>query len=784
MRIPMKRIAVLVFLTIFLMSMIPMSFGGEPNATRQKTAVSSKQLSNLVRQLDGLAAESKLDELLAAAQEIFKGDEIMDRRMAYRVSFSLFRGFLTYDRLADLVPALQEVVQKDPADPNAYKILGQVHRLRGDITKGIEMYEKVVELSPEDYTAYQQLGIFYSSHGLHEKAISAYKKALSTESSNEKVPLGHRTYMQLADVYIATGQRDKVISMYKEKLDIWPDDEELYIQLAAVYNQLGMEEDARIYALELRIRAGDSAYLHTLLGNFHAAIGQQDEAIKDYEEAVELVPGRRYLETLKQAYEQAGKSELAAQVQKRIKPPPLKTAGTGSIRGTVTDMDSPIIRKPLVNAHVRVERNIGQIRHEATTDEAGDYEIVGLSPGEYIVSVSKMGLRTSVNYITITPGGETYHNANMSKKRPEPWAYRASVFGDTWADDFAVLQIDSQGGMSIEGKTMPTLDDWQEFLVVNGLRIKTLIIKADEDAELGVVIGAMRRAKRVEAILFRGGQMWFRISAHRKEPAPIIEVNLRPGQVTRMKGSIMIRLSGPGMQEDKQLAYRFPSSGSSIMQITNPQNSERFGAMELNDEAVDMTELPDRLQNVPAKWKGALIIQSGPGVRYEQIYQIAEIAKQTGIEYIGVGLAGLVSPAKRKIVATTAIPVRSKTERSPAADKYNAGAALVPSNAREISLEERRINAPKAIPLFKEVIEEFPDTDYADLSYVQLGLCYEYLEQWEEAEKAYGELIARYTDQNANAIPPSSQNVVQAVRFARNRKPKITAYRLSIKAKQ
>jgi len=372
----------------------------------------------------------------------------------------------------------------------------------------------------------------------------------------------------------------------------------------------------------------------------------------------------------------------------------------------------------------------------------------------------------------------------MSKKKPEPRAYRASVFGDTWADDFAVLQIDSQGVMSIEGKTIPTLDDWQEFLVVNGLRIKTLIVKADEDAELGVVIGAMRRAKRVEVIMLRRGQMWFRISALREEPAPIIEVNLLPGQVTRLKGSIMIRLSGPETQEDKRPAYKFPPSESSIMQITNPQNSERFGAMELNDEAVDMTELPDRLQNVPAEWKGALIIQSESGVRHEQIYQIAEIAQRVGIGYIGVSLAGLVSPVRRKITVPTAIPVRKKTVDSPAANKYNAGAALVPDNAREMSLEERKINAPKAIPLFKEVIEEFPDTDYAALSYVQLGLCYEYLEYWEGAEKAYEELIAKYTDQNANAISPSSQNVVQAVQFARNRKAKITAYRLHIEAKQ
>jgi hypothetical protein len=61
-----------------------------------------------------------------------------------------------------------------------------------------------------------------------------------------------------------------------------------------------------------------------------------------------------------------------------------------------------------------------------------------------------------------------------------------------------------------------------------------------------------------------------------------------------------------------------------------------------------------------------------------------------------------------------------------------------------------------------------------------LGLCYEYLEQWQESEDAYGGLINKYTDENGNPITPFSDNVVQAIRFARDRKGKIMAYRLSI----
>jgi hypothetical protein len=99
-------------------------------------------------------------------------------------------------------------------------------------------------------------------------------------------------------------------------------------------------------------------------------------------------------------------------------------------------------------------------------------------------------------------------------------------------------------------------------------------------------------------------------------------------------------------------------------------------------------------------------------------------------------------------------------------------------------MKKAREAAPGAIPFFNEVIEKFPKTDYADLSYVQLGMSYEYLEDWKKSEKAYGDLVAKYTDASGNPIAPFSQNVVQALAFARQRKGKIMAYRLSIRARE
>jgi TolA-binding protein len=122
-----------------------------------------------------------------------------------------------------------------------------------------------------------------------------------------------------------------------------------------------------------------------------------------------------------------------------------------------------------------------------------------------------------------------------------------------------------------------------------------------------------------------------------------------------------------------------------------------------------------------------------------------------------------------------------ETEELLAGDTYNAGYGLV---LYDMDLATKRANAPKAIPYFEEVINTLPNTDYADLSYVQLGLCYEYLEKWKEAEDAYGALIKKYTDANGNPITPFSESVVQALQFARERKGKIMAYRLSIELQE
>lgn len=107
-----------------------------------------------------------------------------------------------------------------------------------------------------------------------------------------------------------------------------------------------------------------------------------------------------------------------------------------------------------------------------------------------------------------------------------------------------------------------------------------------------------------------------------------------------------------------------------------------------------------------------------------------------------------------------------ETEELLAKIRYDAGYTLVPFDA---DMEKRKTNAPKAIPYFQKIVDDLPNTDYAVLSYVQLGLCYEYLEKWDDAERVYKELISKYTDELGNPITHPSEIINQAIKFARER---------------
>lgn len=88
----------------------------------------------------------------------------------------------------------------------------------------------------------------------------------------------------------------------------------------------------------------------------------------------------------------------------------------GLIKGKVTDTATPKPNNiPEAKISVASELLLGSESISTTADSAGNYEIPNLAPGEYVVKVEKSGYDESVDYVTVTPGGEAFHDVRLYK---------------------------------------------------------------------------------------------------------------------------------------------------------------------------------------------------------------------------------------------------------------------------------------------------------------------------------------------------------------------------------
>jgi biopolymer transport protein ExbB len=98
-------------------------------------------------------------------------------------------------------------------------------------------------------------------------------------------------------------------------------------------------------------------------------------------------------------------------------PEDVSTPNNGLVKGKVTDTETPRANN-LADASITVESDqlLGaEGNRETSTDQAGNYEIANLPPGEYVVTTSKTGYDDSVEYVTITPSGEAFHDVRLYK---------------------------------------------------------------------------------------------------------------------------------------------------------------------------------------------------------------------------------------------------------------------------------------------------------------------------------------------------------------------------------
>ena len=154
-----------------------------------------------------------------------------------------------------------------------------------------------------------------------------------------------------------------------------------------------------------------------------AADGSETAAETDNNGAFEMVslaPGRYLMSCYKDGYwDVVGKTvSVIAGGNHEVSLRTAEHAKTGAVRGNVVDTSAAQLR--IKGARV-VLRAASGLETEGETTNNGEFKIVGLAPGRYLLSCYKEGYSDRVNKpVTVMAGGEHYMSIKMPVKEP-PW---------------------------------------------------------------------------------------------------------------------------------------------------------------------------------------------------------------------------------------------------------------------------------------------------------------------------------------------------------------------------
>jgi len=181
-----------------------------------------------------------LDLAIAALSDAVKADPrfalgFAQLGEAYRLKYQLDKDRKWID---EALANCQKAQQLDDRLPAAYVTLGHIHRNTGKYDLALQEYQRALQLDPRNADAIIGLADSYDSAGRAADAEAAYKKAIALR------PDFWGGYNQFGGFLYDHRRYDEAIAQYRHAIELTPDNAALYLNLGAVYIEIG---DAKRY---------------------------------------------------------------------------------------------------------------------------------------------------------------------------------------------------------------------------------------------------------------------------------------------------------------------------------------------------------------------------------------------------------------------------------------------------------------------------------------------------------------------------------------------------------
>jgi tetratricopeptide (TPR) repeat protein len=205
----------------------------------------------------------------------------------------VFDRALTYYRKADADTAIRifdEVIRLQPTFARAYVLRGSSHMLKGHYGKGLADFNQAIRIDPRNAAAYcDRADLEYHFLRRPENALADYNQAIRL------APNFQRAYFNRGIYFLERCNYDPVIADFTRAIHIVPSDLSAYAPRA--YAHARRHDHARALAdarIAIKLKPGEIALARVvdlgLRGTAYRIIGEPELAMRDFREAVRLMP--------------------------------------------------------------------------------------------------------------------------------------------------------------------------------------------------------------------------------------------------------------------------------------------------------------------------------------------------------------------------------------------------------------------------------------------------------------------------------------------------------------
>ncbi|MBI5612440.1 MAG: tetratricopeptide repeat protein [Gammaproteobacteria bacterium] len=193
------------------------------------------------------------------------------------------RGLLHAQRLSEAKALARGECEATPMDPEAWQLLGTIHRSLGENAEAEHCLRQALGLRPTADTHFF-LGNVLAAQNRFEEAVTSYREALALDPQN---PMAHNN---LGRALYRLGRHQEAAEALREALRLRPDLVEVRFNLGVLHaEQHQLEEAVASFRETLRLRP-DSVEAYQSLGNALGQMGRYDEAVACYRQALRLRP--------------------------------------------------------------------------------------------------------------------------------------------------------------------------------------------------------------------------------------------------------------------------------------------------------------------------------------------------------------------------------------------------------------------------------------------------------------------------------------------------------------